>query len=188
MISTPAPFRSSSSTIEAVAVNREGIYRTQCGGIPKPCSICGWELARVVCAKIYGPHRPFSSDKWVATEETWILLWEIITTAGNLDSFIKTTRLTDTNIFELLLLNMNQFGPGKSRTFGRQLLPHYIYAEANDFPKVRKAMLGITCRVGDVPRTCCETESLPLHPIHGSPTPAPHLPFSWPGPRDAVGG
>ena len=88
-------------------VVREGIYRTQCGGIPKPCSICGWELARVVRAKIYGPHRPFSSDKWVATEETWILLWEIITTAGNLDSFIKTTRLTDTNIFELLLLNIN---------------------------------------------------------------------------------
>ena len=88
-------------------VVREGIYRTQCRGIPKPCSICGCELARVVCAKIYGPHRPFSSDKWVATEETWILLWEIITTAGNLDSFIKTTRLTDTNIFELLLLNMN---------------------------------------------------------------------------------
>ena len=88
-------------------VNREGIYSTQCGGIPKPCSICGGELARVVCAKIYGPHRPFSLDKWVATEETWILLWEIITTARNLDSFIKSTRLIDTNIFELMLLNMN---------------------------------------------------------------------------------
>ena len=107
MVSTPAPIcRTPSTTIEAVA-DREGIYRTQCRGIPKPCSICGWELARVVCAKIYGPHRPFSSDKWVATEETWILLWEIITTARNLDSFIKSTRLIDTNIFELLLLNMN---------------------------------------------------------------------------------
>ena len=42
-------------------------------------------------------------------------------------------------------------------------------------------MRRITCRVGDVPRTCCETQSSPH-----SPPVLPILPFSWVAPGDAV--
>ena len=45
-----------------------------------------------------------------------------------------------------------------------------------------KPMRRITCRVGDVPRTCCETQSSPEF----SPRSLPVLPFSWVAPGDAV--
>ena len=41
-------------------------------------------------------------------------------------------------------------------------------------------MPRITCRVGDVPRTCCETQSFPLHPPTSPLFPGPPRGTRWP--------
>ena len=43
-----------------------------------------------------------------------------------------------------------------------------------------KLMPRITCRVGDVPRTCCETQSFPLHPPTSPLFPGPPRGTRWP--------